>query len=593
MPTLELQTRKATLRANSYNPETRRFIATAATETPVRMMGVEEVLVCREGAVDLGRMPVPLLRDHRRSLDDQLGTVLRAWFEAGAMLVEVQLTERAAATYGRDLEAGHSFGVSVGYAILQHTESGPRARRATRWALHEVSLTPVGADPLAKTRGLPETHNGESSMDTEVTTPDAPAKPTPQTRASMATLRTLQRSLGMDDAWLDSQVEADATEEQARAAADEIVRARAVRISNVRSPESENPAAQRRNREDALFARITGTAPADGARQLMGLSIVDMGADILQSQGVATRGQSREEIYRRALGTSDLPLLLQGVGDRVLLAEYQSLASPLAVLFATRSATDFRDLHNLKFDGDGVGFRSLTEHGEIKKVAFKESGESYSLDTFAMGWDWTRKAIINDDLGALSRGPAHAGRLAAEKTTAQYVALVESNPSVEGAVMFSTGRGNLAAAAGNIVEYDTAGVADLSALSVARKALRMMKGLDGVTPIASTPKYLIVHPERETEAEKALATLAAANVEDVNPFSGKLSLLVEPRLTSESAWYVAAGNGQNFERAFLNGREGPTVESNPAWDTLGVSFRSWFDLGVGVRDWRFVYKNAG
>jgi hypothetical protein len=412
-------------------------------------------------------------------------------------------------------------------------------------------------------------------------------------RARVSELRTIQRSAGLDDGWLDAQIDAGVSIKQARASAKASVRTRHVRISTVRSPESENPAVQRRNREDALFARITGTAPADGARQHMGLTIVDMGADILQAQGVATRGHSREEVYRRALGTSDLPLLLQGVGDRVLLAEYQSLVSPLGVLFATRSATDFRDLHNLKFDGDGVGFRSLTEHGEIKKVAFKESGESYSLDTFAMGWDWTRRAIINDDLGALARGPAHAGRLAAEKTTTQYVALIESNPSVEGAVMFSTGRGNLAAAAGNIVEYDTAGVADLSALSVARKALRMMKGLDGVTPIASTPKYLIVHPERETEAEKALATLAAANVEDVNPFSGKLSLLVEPRLTSEDAWYVAAGNGQNFERAFLNGREGPTVESNPAWDTLGVSFRSWFDLGVGVRDWRFVYKNAG
>lgn len=55
-----------------------------------------------------------------------------------------------------------------------------------------------------------------------------------------------------------------------------------------------------------------------------------------------------------------------------------------------------------------------------------------------------------------------------------------------------------------------------------------------------TPKNLLASPALETEAEKWLATVAAARAADVNPFSGSLTLMVEPRLSSAARWYVTA-----------------------------------------------------
>jgi hypothetical protein len=44
----------------------------------------------------------------------------------------------------------------------------------------------------------------------------------------------------------------------------------------------------------------------------------------------------------------------------------------------------------------------------------------------------------------------------------------------------------------------------------------------------------------------------------VNPFSGSLSLVVEPRLSSATRWYVTADAGEidGLEFAYLSGAEG-------------------------------------
>lgn len=59
--------------------------------------------------------------------------------------------------------------------------------------------------------------------------------------------------------------------------------------------------------------------------------------------------------------------------------------------------------------------------------------------------------------------------------------------------------------------------------------MRTVKGLDGQTLINVTPKYLLVGPESETDAEKLLAFIYPATVDAVNACASRLSLLVEPQ----------------------------------------------------------------
>jgi hypothetical protein len=155
----------------------------------------------------------------------------------------------------------------------------------------------------------------------------------------------------------------------------------------------------------------------------------------------------------------------------------------------------------------------------------------------------------------------------------------------DGSPVYKTTRGNKAAAGSAIT---------VPALGDGRKALRDMKGLDGITPINAVPKHLVVGSAKETEAEQALAAIAAAHVDDANPFSGKLVLHVEPRLTG-NAWRLFADPAQvtSLVIAYLNGLGGPQLAVQEGWTTLGAEFRAVLDFGCWMEDWRGTYLNPG
>jgi hypothetical protein len=135
---------------------------------------------------------------------------------------------------------------------------------------------------------------------------------------------------------------------------------------------------------------------------------------------------------------------------------------------------------------------------------------------------------------------------------------------------------------------------DVTTLGAGRKALRDMKDIDGKTFISATPKYLVTGSALETKAEQLLHELSAVQVSDVNPFAGKLTLAVEPRLAG-NAWRLFADPAQvaTIMVAYLNGSDGPLVETRLGWDVLGVEVRAVLDFGCGVNDFRGSYYNPG
>ena len=86
----------------------------------------------------------------------------------------------------------------------------------------------------------------------------------------------------------------------------------------------------------------------------------------------------------------------------------------------------------------------------------------------------------------------------------------------------------------------------------------------------------------------------AATVADVNAFSGKLSLLVEPRITDDR-FYVFADPAvlPVLEYSYLSSAQGPQMASREGFDVLGMEFRVVLDFGCGAVDWRGAYLNPG
>ena len=371
----------------------------------------------------------------------------------------------------------------------------------------------------------------------------------------------------------------------------------------------DNPVFRSRAIEDALFARMSGTAPNEAAREFMSMTMVQIAGDMLARAGArdvhrmsaerilnaaawnsggTTRAWSDDGYSRDGGGmhtTSDFPELLLGAGQRYLMAMFEIAASPLKQISRQRSSRDFRNLTGIQLSSFGT-LLPMTEAGEFKHGTFTERKETYRVRTYGKQFALSREAIVNDDLQAFADPMVVMARASAE-TEAQLLAeLLNSNPAMsDGKALFHADHGNLAAPGTR---------PSVAAIDAGRRAMRRQMDADGKTPLSISPKYIVSGIDEETNIEQVLTTVQPSTTSEANPFAGKLTPLVDPRLDPK-AWYLAGGpqSAPALEHAYLNDKTGPVVEQREGWNVLGQEFRVYMDFGAGVVDHRGIYKNTG
>ncbi len=574
-------------RPSSWNEDDRTFEAVISTGAAVRRRDARGPFteVLNLAGVDLASLSgLPVLDNHRQaSARDAIGVIVSAKREGGAIIAKVRLGMAADIAPIAERARDGLLSVSIGYREAGRSERLDGAERVVTVTplIHEASLVAVPADRQAKIR------SGTMPEPTEEAAPLVPEMPA----ADQARIRSLGELADLPPSFAEAQIAAGATVEEARTAARAamIERSRQVPVIRVQSPPQDDPTVRLRSMGEALDARLAGTAPSESARPFIGASLRDMAAECLRARGVSTRGMNPDELFRAAHTTSDFPQLLQGVGARTLMASYTAAASPLKQIARQGSRADFRPGSTLKL-GELSALSKVPESGEIKSVSRSEAAESYVLDTYAGMFAITRKALINDDLNAFADWSRAAGQAAAA-TEAGVLWSLLSQASGAGPVMNEDGKRLFHVDHGNALTADDLHVVSLKA---ARLALRTMKGLDGKTVISVTPRYLVVGPQLETYAEQLLTEISANSVDAVNPFAGKLALLVEPRITDNS-WYVFAdpATAPVLEYSYLSSAPGPQMASREGWDVLSTEYRVVLDFGAGAVDWRGAVRNPG
>jgi len=606
MPEQQTFTRAAG-KISSVDPEQRTVELCFASETPVPRYSYEhgrflEVLRISKDAIDASRLQagMSLLDSHRaHSVDSILGSVVPGSFriESGMAFARIKFSRRQRAQeLLQDLVDGHRLPISVGYKIQELEEKkrddGSLVLTATRWTPTEISIVAVPADPVAGTRN-------EEYMPT-ISTKKREAAEQDNTREN--DIRSLARTAGIDESsdLMRKALEENQTLEEFRSAM----------LDHLIAKENEAPtfphspmfgAGNRKEfqaRQDALYARMTGTQPKEHARQFMDARLEDHARSFLEHAGHDTRRMARDEVFQLSTRhlpgmhtTNDFPMLLQGAGTRVLMDTYELAQSPVRSVLAKRATlSDFRAHSRLKMSElDVLG--KVNEAGEIKSQTRGEVAESYRLDTYGSIFTLSRQALINDDLGAFTSWATTAGRAAAETENALLFNLLTSS-SGAGPIMGEDGKTLFHADHGNVAAAGTA--LDVANLKQARLALRKQRSLGGKLHLNVKPKYLLVGPELETEAEQILAQIHATTVDDVNPFSNRLELLVEPRL-EDTSWYVFADPASVpvLEFAHLTSAPGPQISTREGFETLGESFRVVLDFGCGAIEHRGAYRNPG
>lgn len=580
--------RPADFRPATLDPAARTVEAIASTGAEVQRGAVAERLDLK--GADLARLVgAPVLDAHRAaSTRDQLGIVEAAELRPEGLWARIRFRQTdAAAAVLADIADGTLRGLSVGYTVQtwrEVREGDRRIRIAERWTPLEVSIVPIPADPGAHFRA------GENPMTTETT--EAPAttagtETARQIRAEMnREIRAIAATAGLSRDWADAQIDAEADPETARRAAFEAMRARTAEAPRATArilADHADPAQIATRAGEALFARMHPEHQlSDAARPWAHMRLPDLARDCLRRAGISgVATMTDAAAVTRAHSTGDFPLILADTANRELRRGYE--AAPSGLIQVARQGT-IRDFRPKRFVilGEGPALALKPEGGEYTFGALDEAGEAYSLRTFGRALAITREALVNDDLGAFQIAP-RLGAAARAFMAAELAARVEANPAMaDGVAVFDIAHRNLTTPAPTTI---------LEGLEAARLAMRLQTGLAGGL-IDVSPRFLVVPPQLETEAEQALATIAPATAQDVNPFAGRLTLIVEPRLASATRYYLFAdpARADALEYSLLEGQPGPVVETETDFLTDTVRLKVRLDFGCGWIDWRGAHR---
>ena len=616
MPELAMLTRAAQFHPASVNAEARTAELIWSTGATVRRHAIfgesfDEELSLDDGAVRLGRLNggAPLLDSHRNyGLDGIVGVVERAWLTgAGGTRTGravVRFSDRAEVEpVFRDVAAGIIRNVSVGYQIHRSERIERRAAvpliRALDWEPIELSLAPVPSDAGAQVR------SEEITMSDTSPAPAAnlamPAIDIAGLDRAAATAAERSRVDGITQAGRFLKLERQAGEMITRGISLEVAQSalliaaaeRDEAAAIVRGPrviggaDHSDPEWQRSAMADALAARICRSAPPEHARQYANCGLLDLMYESCCAAGQRVDRRNVDMLVRAGLHTtSDYPSLLADAANKSLRQMYDAQPSGIRALARQTTGRDFKPLKRLQA-GEFPLPLLVNEHGEYTRGSMSESQETYSIATFGRIFGITRQVLVNDDLNAL-QDPVRKMAVAVNEFVAQQLAAkVAANPLLsDGTATFHVNRGNIG----------TAAAIDETSVSQMRALMRAQRGLDGQIYVNAVPAFILTGIARETSAEKLIATITPATVATTNVFSGRLANVVDPRITgSPEAWYLVADPAtiDGLEYAWLEGSEGPQVESRAGFDVDGVEFKLRVDFGCGWLDYRGWVKNLG
>ena len=625
--------------------EGKQFELSFSSELPDMLRHIPEILLHTPEAVDLSRLRSTgvVLYEHGESRLGRLpiGRVdeVRLDTERRKCIAVITFDEEdeEARKIRRKVENGMLRGVSVGcfvseWTVLRKGESsadgrfqGPAAL-ATKWEPFEISIVATPADPsvgIGRSQQMKEEktmhEEDETTETTEKTgaTPDArersletpPAPETPavdvtiraevtraleEQRRTIAAITRRCQTFGVDPAVI---LEKNLTEAEADRA---ILRyleehnqphAGSVQVTTDEADKFRAAAS------DAILMRggVAVEKAAEGARELRGMRLRDLAIECATRSGVArARRMDDDTLFRAVLSPESAFVGIATDSVRKSMATAYAAAETTYQLWTSKGSNpDFKPKQIIQI-GEAGDLEEVQENGELKADEPTDSAVSSVLATFGKTFGFTRKALINDDIGLLTLIPAAYVRAAKRGVNRAVYKLLRDNPTMaDGKRLFSADHSNLGAgAAPSVASYQEA-------------MGRMMhqQNLKGIETLNIRPRFVLCDPLQYAEHAKMLRSIAdpaAMNSGAVNPFQGMMQLVMDADLLGELTdaalpYYFAAdpNSCSTIEVCYLNGVEEPQLDFRVGFDFLGIQYRIIHDRGVTLLDHLGLFRNPG
>ena len=344
---------------------------------------------------------------------------------------------------------------------------------------------------------------------------------------------------------------------------------------------------------DAIVSRsMPSKFPMKADNPYKGQSISGVLRSLMQERGVNVSGKSDVEIVNlsfneRAYSTSDLPLLMEDVMNKILRGDYEFAPEQWKTISRQKSVPDYRSQPFYQFETEN-GIKEIPEGGEIPYTKMIEAKQTIRIKDYGEGFKLTRQAIINDDLDVFAQIPGRFvkdhGEFCGDKV---WGMIINNIPMHDSKPLFDASHSNLLTGASSA--FGEEGLTNALLVFTGQKALGDKRRIN------IRPRYLIVPPDMEIAARKQLTSIMASTIKDVNVFQNAFELIVERRLTDPKAWYLMADplaiDGLYY--ANLQGEEGLRANREEKFSTDTIDYAIRFNFGVAAIDWRGIVKMVG
>ncbi|SIS98415.1 head maturation protease, ClpP-related [Paracoccus saliphilus] len=305
------------------------------------------------------------------------------------------------------------------------------------------------------------------------------------------------------------------------------------------------------------------------------------------------RGMRATTMMGGAHGISDFAYVTTEVMNRSLLAAYQRRNASWQMVTGTPlTATDFRELHSVRFGGD-FSLKPVQENGEYQSATLADEAEGLKVERRGRTIKLTFEAVVNDDMGAFQRIPTEFAMAARTMESAMVWSLIRNNAKLksDGKALFHADHNNLG----------TAGVINAANVAKARKAMweqRVFGSTDKDDFMQVEPDRLIVPPALELVALQFATTVTPNKDGDVNPYKSSLQPSVVANLGaaaggSDTAWYLVSSDLPPIAHAYLEGYNAPTVQTIEGMNPDAVVMNARHIFGAAAVEFRGSYKNPG
>lgn len=580
-----------------------------STETPVQRVDkwgerYNEVLSHEPGAVDLSRAPLPLIESHdAKKLP--VGRIENLRLEARKLRGEIVLSKSTRGQEIRqDIEDGIITGVSVGAEILKARDEGDTVV-ITHWMPYEGSLVAVPADHNS---GLNRNHRG-AEMETEAQETENLSRRERARQREQETERqqTIERERERrEDVRAVFKRHQDHEELMQRCLDDPATDANEARtkLLDKLSQREATPSGGFVRAEshgghsdfveraaEAILARTGYGDRSKADPALMGTSTLDLARHCLnQSSGYI--GQSPDKLIKRALGAGDFPLILDNALHKAMRAGSESESGTHRRWVRQTTVSDFRAQPRVILSS-APDLEQIAEYGEYQHGHMDEDKAAYTAQKFGKIIRLSFEALTNDDMGAFTRISAQMGQAAMRRESDHVYGQLLDNAGdgqtmQDGNALFHADHDNTVTATMDSPELT------IRALQGGRSLMRRQKDISGRGWLNIAPRYLLVPPERESEAETMIARATAhltSSTETPTPdWLRSLVPVIEPRLEDTDVLYLVAGPDQidTFELGTLPGH--PYAEPEDEFNVDAVSWKIRHVFGGAFLDWRGIVR---